>query len=172
MGWERVLFSVLMLSPFLFSDINLWQLNFVVPAYETDDDDEEECGYGNDDRGKSTAQHERIEAAAHDGGHGIDVFLENHRLDACQRVAYYTASNACYAAHHDSYPHRLTAVERLLQAGNGEKCQAEGVKEEPGSVHLVHQTAEYLNKHYGKEGAEEIHGTRHPEWRLSEHAVA
>ena len=72
--------------------------------------------------------------AARYAGHGIDFFSEDERHLVDEHVAHHTARGTSDTPHDDGHPERLSADERLLNAGNSEQAETESVEDEPGVV--------------------------------------
>ena len=69
-----------------------------------------------------------------DTSHRINLLSEDDRLFIKKHTANYTACSTRDTAHDDGYPKRETTFERLLDARNIEKRQAQGIKQKPGIV--------------------------------------
>ena len=137
-------------------------------ANEADEEEREEGG----EAGMGSGDHEEpIEEAAGDAGHRVDLFLEDEGFLVEEDVTDDAARGAGDASHDDGDPDGVSAVEGLLEAGDGEEGEAERVEHEPGVVEALEGTGEDDDEDLREGGADEVEGRGHPEGRDAEHHV-
>ena len=138
-------------------------------AHEADEEEREEGG----EAGMGSGDHEEpIEQAAGNAGHRVDLFLEDERFFVEEYVAYDAACRSGDASHDDGDPDGMSAIERLLESGDGEEGESEGVEDEPGVVEALERTGEDDDEDLREGGADEVERRGHPERGDAEHQVA
>ena len=101
--------------------------------------------------------------AAHDAGHGVDVFAEYEGDLIDEHVAQHSTCRTGKGTHDGGYPEGEAGVEGLLYTYYGEEGKTDGVEEEEGVVHTHQILAEDHHPQQGKGGDDEVDGIVHPE---------
>ena len=148
------------------------QGDVVLHRQETNDHDEQERGNGRQRHADVQTNHDPIEHSATDGSHGVNLLAEDNGYLIEQYVAQHSTCGTRDAAHNDGHPDGMPIVESLLQSGNGEQGEAQGVERKPRVVEAFQRSCEHDDDKLGHERAKNVHGRRHPERCGVEHDIA
>ena len=170
--FEKSLFSPLFGALWLLFDLQMGQADVIFHGENAHNDYREEADYDGDLDVEIAPKADLIDDAADDAGHGVDFLAEDKRDFIDEHVTHHATGGSGNAAHDDGHPERLAHEERLLNAGNGEQGEAEGVEDKPGVVEAYETATEDDGGEEGEGCADEIDGIGHPERCEAEHHIA
>ena len=121
----------------------------VADGEETDEAGDAEADDGTQFRREAKGSQGPVGHSTQHAGDGVDLLVEDDGLVVEQHIADNAASGARDAAHDDGHPKGLPHSKALLDAGDGEERQAEGVEDEPGVFQGFHPLAEEYDGEQG-----------------------
>ena len=110
------------------------QRDMVFHGEQADDADGEEGGNHCNIEAQAQIAECPVNQTAQHTSHRIDLLAEDNRFLNEKHIADDSSEGARDTSHDDSYPEWETTIEGLLDSGNIEKRQTEGIEKKPGVV--------------------------------------
>ena len=107
-----------------------------------------------------------------DTSHRINLLSEDDRLFIKKHIADNTACSTRDTAHDDGYPKGETTFERLLDARNIEKRQAQGIKQKPGIVKTLEIAVASNHYQLRKQCTNQVDRAQHPKRTHTKHHIS